>query len=240
MSAAVPRLCARCQVARSAWERPRVDFCYACLPGGPFTPPPCRQCGSADYFCQGLCEACHPRGPFYPGSCTDCLAYGTFRVGGRRCWTCRWWHQHYPEGPCPYCGRTVPLGRAGACRLCNEQVRIRRARGEPADLAEATRHGQQLFIANIEIPLRKPAVTVPAVSLQTWPPPRYGTPVRMRQDPLFHITAVMDIRRPAGPSRDGELVRTCEPVLREHASRHGWSRKQVNDVRRSLSLLQAL
>lgn len=60
-----PAICAVCQTNRVAWTKPRVDFCYDCLPGGPLTPPPCNRCGSDGYFNNGLCVACHPRGPLH-------------------------------------------------------------------------------------------------------------------------------------------------------------------------------
>ena len=56
-----PATCYRCKASKVAWVTPRVDYCYACLPGGPFTPPPCALCGSGDYYCQGLCGHCQLR-----------------------------------------------------------------------------------------------------------------------------------------------------------------------------------
>jgi hypothetical protein len=36
------------------------------------------------------------------------------------------------------------------------------------------------------------------------------------------------------------MIRFCDAILRDHATRHGWSRKQINDTARSLRLLQVL
>jgi hypothetical protein len=37
-----------------------------------------------------------------------------------------------------------------------------------------------------------------------------------------------------------ELQRYCRDIVREHAYNHGWSKRQTNDVIRSLRLLQTL
>jgi hypothetical protein len=105
---APPKVCLGCGSSRAAWVAPRVDFCYACLPGGPFTPPACSSCGSGDYFSQGLCTGCHPGSPHYLGSCKDCLAYGVLRRNNWLCWGCRGWRAKYPVGDCPCCARAGP------------------------------------------------------------------------------------------------------------------------------------
>ena len=69
---ALPKICVVCGDRRVAWTTPRVDYCYECLPGGPFTPPRCRACGSDRYYSSGLCTACHPRGPDRIESCVGC------------------------------------------------------------------------------------------------------------------------------------------------------------------------
>lgn len=80
-----------------AWVEPRVDYCYDCLPGGPFTPPPCLRCGSPDYYSQGRCAQCHLGAPAQPGACRGCLAWGVYRRHNWMCWVCRWWQSHYPK-----------------------------------------------------------------------------------------------------------------------------------------------
>jgi|GEM_PF-210246 plasmid stability protein len=106
-----PSMCTRCQANRVAWSSARVDYCYACLPGGPFTPPRCVKCGTTEgYFSQGLCAGCHPGSPQQPGSCKGCLAWGVLRRYNWMCWSCRWWRTHYPEGACDYCGQLARIG----------------------------------------------------------------------------------------------------------------------------------
>ena len=145
-----PSMCTRCQANRVAWSATRVDYCYACLPGGPFTPPPCVKCGTTEgYFSQGLCAGCHPGSPQQPGSCKGCLAWGVLRRYNWMCWPCRWWRTHYPEGACDYCGQLARIGEQRACRLCLEQARMVQEPGRGLDLAGANKHGQQLFLANM-------------------------------------------------------------------------------------------
>lgn len=228
-----PALCPRCQAARAAWVTPRVDLCYGCLPGGPFTPPPCTACGSRDYFCQGLCDRCHPGSPRYRGSCRDCLAYGVLREHNWRCWGCRGWHARYPAGDCPWCGRQLPLGPAGCCRPCWQQALSQRQPGEPPDPATACRHGHQLYFANLPRPAspnRRRAGAAPAAAP--------FTPGRWRQYPLFWLRpSLTALRQATAPSQamDAHLL----AVLREHAARHGWSDRQRNYTRQSLAIIQA-
>ena len=146
----LPPRCNQCQANPVAWTSPRVDFCYECLPGGPFPAPPCRWCGTTkDYFSQGLCALCHPRSPQRPGSCKGCLAWGVYPRYNWTCWPCRWWRTHYPEGTCDYCGRLARIGNSGACRLCVEQAQITQEPGRALDYAGANQHSQQLFLANM-------------------------------------------------------------------------------------------
>lgn len=255
-----PRKCIKCQVNRVAWTKPRVDFCYECLPGGPFTAPPCRQCGSQRYFSGGLCESCHAGGPLYPGSCRGCLAWGVFRAYSWQCWYCKWWRTHYVEGDCRYCGRRTTISESRACRLCMEQARMLAEPGRALDLARANEHGQQLFFANIPsrpthanpgpraTPTGRPRPERFQGRIQNRPLPpmaevatgQHFSPVPWRQLALFDLdpdaAAVVKL---AGDT-DSELLRYCDGVVRDHARLHGWSVKHINDVRRSLRLAQVL
>lgn len=135
---------------RAAWTSPRVDFCYVCRPGGPFSPPSCRTCGSQrDYFSQGLCSRCHPRSPEHIDSCKGCLSWGVYPRHNWTCWSCRWWHSRYPKGTCAFCGRDSHVSKQRACRLCLENARLQQEPGRAPDLAAANQHSQQLFFANM-------------------------------------------------------------------------------------------
>lgn len=254
-----PSKCVVCQVSRVAWTRPRVDFCYACLPGGPFAPPPCRRCGSPRYFSGGLCGDCHPGGPLYPGSCQGCLAWGVYRAYSWRCWYCRWWRTHYVEGDCRYCRRHTTIGELRACRLCLEQARMVQEPGRAVDLAAANRYGQQLFFANMHgrqsrarpIEPRRPGRSSSDKfkgRVQKRPLPKLArvatgqqfSPVSWRQLTLFDLDPDPAVVIRLAEIIDSELLRYCDEIVRDHARLHGWSTKQTNDVRRSLRLLQVL
>jgi hypothetical protein len=234
-----PPKCIACQVNRVAWVKPRVDFCYDCLPGGPFTPPACRRCsGREKYFSDGLCERCHPGGPLYVGSCRGCLAWGVYRAYCWLCWSCRWWQTRYPLGDCDYCGRNTRIGEQRACRLCLEQARMLQEPGRALDPAGANRHGQQLFLANMQFKRFK--------TRRLKPEPRRArqlgqlAPTSWRQIPLFQIDPDPQVVKARALATDSELVQYCNDIVGEHAAKHGWSKRQTNDVIRSLRLLQVL
>jgi len=247
----LPKICVACGERRAAWTTPRVDYCYWCLPGGPFAPPPCRACGSGRYFNQGLCVACHPRGPDRLESCTGCLAWGVTRHYRSRCWSCRWWHSHYPHGTCHYCRRDTVISERRACRLCWETARIRQQPGRAVDLADATRFGQQLFFANTQSwrqPPHERAANTPAAVERNAPLRRLAsighdaTPPPAGWVQLVMFDTDVDPAVIAARARVGEsaLMVFCDHVVRDHAAAHGWSRKHTNDVRRSLRLVEAL
>lgn len=232
-----PARCNSCQTRRVAWVRPRVDFCYDCLPGGPFTPPACRQCASPErYFSEGLCDRCHPGAPLHLGSCRDCLAWGVYRAYSWRCWVCRWRKTHHPLGDCQYCGRDTRVGEQQACRLCIEQACTVQEPGRAIDLVRANLYGQQLFLANMRF--QRPRTP----RLKPQPYDRRAAsgfrPLQWHQLALFELA----LTRPWSVARHAEsdLVRHCTGVVRDHAAQHGWSKRQTNDVVRSLRLLQVL
>ena len=232
-----PARCHNCQINRVAWVKPRVDYCYECLPGGPFTAPACRACATTQYFSEGLCETCHPGGPSHLEACRGCLAWGVSRQQNWHCWVCRWWQSHYPLGDCQHCGRHTRISEEGACRLCMAQARLMQEPGRALNLAVANRDGQQMFFANMQFRrLKTPRLT---------PQPGRGTrmkfaPVAARQLTLFELEPDRDVVQYRAMTTDGELVRYCKEVVREHAVMHGWSKRQINDVIRSLRLLQVL
>lgn len=232
-----PATCNRCQASKVAWVTPRVDYCYACLPGGPFTAPACSRCGSGDYYCQGLCGDCHPLGPGHVGSCRGCLAWGVERRYGSLCWQCRWWRTHYPMGRCLQCDRSSPTGESATCRLCWEQARLLQEPGRAVDLVAANAHGQQLFLAN--------ATGKRRVTPRLAPEPRRPAAARFvaapwRQLALVDVEPDADVVKARALVADGDLIGHCKQLVAEHAAAHGWSRRQRNDVIRSLRLLSVL
>ena len=243
-------MCTRCLADRVAWTRPRVDYCYACLPGGPFRAPPCRTCGTTeDYFSQGMCVHCHPGSHQYPGSCKGCLAWGVYRRYNWTCWSCRWWRTHYPEGVCDYCGQLARIGEQRACRLCLAQARMVQEPGRGLDLAGANKHGQQLFLANMyfkrpSTPRLKPERSDPwkrrdKNSLPVRPGTGFDDSAEV-QLMLLEMAPDPEVVRQSALVEDSDLTRYCAAITGEHAQRNGWSVRQRNDVIRSLRMLQTL
>lgn len=234
-----PARCFACQHNRVAWVKPRVDYCYGCLPGGPFPAPACRACRSDTYFSDGLCEKCHPGGPLHLGSCRGCLAWGVYRAHNWHCWSCRWWSTHYPLGDCTYCERSTRIGEQGACRLCLDQARMVQEPGRALHLADANKHGQQMSFAN----MRQQRLKAPRAELE--PRPSRREPIEFRpptwqQLPLFEQAHDPAVVRERALVADSELIRYCGHVVRDHAAKHGWSKRQTNDVIRSLRIVQVL
>ncbi len=251
-----PAMCVACGDRRVAWSAPRVDYCYECLPGGPYSPPACRGCDSGRYYNNGLCVACHPRGPEHIECCTGCLAWGVSRRYRSRCWTCQWWNTHYARSECVCCGRHTVVSERRVCRLCWETARSRQPPGHGVDLADATRFGQQLWFANVQNPRRPPHKrtrrTASNVTHEPAGPRRplprltaigHGSrfePVAWTQLALFELDLAAEVVVARAGGVDSELMRYCDEVVRDHAVAHGWSRKQTNDVRRSLRLVEVL
>lgn len=240
-------MCPSCQVNRVAWVHPRVDYCYDCLPGGPFSPPPCAKCRTGTgYFSQGLCVSCHPGSPQHPGSCKDCMAWGVYRRYNWTCWPCRWWRSHNPEGICDFCGRATRIGERRACRLCLEQARMLQEPGRGLDLPGAAKAGHQLFFANMSFH-RSGAPKLSAEQRAPWklrdkknlPGGGPATDIGMQMT-LFDMTPDQKAVAVRARLEDNDLTRYCGAIVREHAMRAGWSKRQRNDVTRSLRLLQGL
>lgn len=236
-----PRKCFSCGVNRAAWTWPRVEYCYDCMPGGPFTPPPCEQCGSNAYFSQGRCELCHPGSPRYPGACKDCLAWGVYRQHNWLCWACRWWRQHYPVGDCIFCGRHVTIGVQSACRLCLEAARRVSAPGIAPDPADGVRYGLQLFFANLPAP-RKPKPAGPGIrELRRMLAEQKKVAANDCEQPeLFHLDPDPELLRQAVTAGASDWTFLTDTIVFAHAEKFGWSQRQTNQVRRSLKMIQLI
>ena len=182
---------------------------------------------------------CHPGAPLHLGSCRDCLAWGVYRAHSWRCWSCRWWHTHYPLGDCQYCGRHTRVGEAQACRLCIEQARSVQEPGRAIDLPGGNQYGQQLFLANMRF--RRPRTPrLRPEGRRSRPTPTGFRPLAWRQESLFYMDPDPAVVRERAFDADSDLIRHCSAVVRDHAARHGWSKRQTNDVIRSLRLLRVL
>jgi hypothetical protein len=162
-------LCARCyRLSRTRQQRCTAcgevrpvyfgDRCERCKQRARLHPGRCGRCQQQAVLSGRYCRACLDQAAERAGSCADCLCW-TWLSGGR-CKPCRLFGYHHEIGDCPSCGRQVPLGAAGRCRLC---LATSRATGTiPGPQA-----GVQLF-ALVGVPAR-----VRPVVLE--PPPRPAT-----------------------------------------------------------------
>lgn len=190
MKGGIPKFCPRCRTKPVAWTNPlRVDYCYDCLPGGPYTPPPCDRCQSTrDYYSAGLCLLCHPEAPQQPGSCKDCYAWGVVRKHKWLCWGCCSWRTKFEVGTCTCCRREITVDDDGVCRLCWRQAASLRWTKTGLSLAEASQYGQQLFLANLHQRGKRATPATPYLKLRPRPqaPPRVVT---------HHQLALLDLPR---------------------------------------------
>jgi hypothetical protein len=118
--------------------------------------------------------------------------------------------------------------------------------GQAMDLAGANKHGHQLFFANMSFHRRG----APPLS------PKQRAPWKLRdhqnlpgtqpvadvgvQMALFDMAPAPQVLAARVRREDNDLTRYCAALVREHAARAGWSKRQRNDVTRSLRILQGL
>jgi len=231
-------MCTVCSRTPAAF--PRVDYCFACWPGGPVAPPPCLSCGSrTQYFVAGLCHRCHRDG--HPGvdSCRNCLAWGATRTLKWLCKGCNSWCREYSTvADCSVCAHTATLDQAGVCRLCRKQGALFRQPHEQLDLVAANRHGQQLFIADL---FQHRDKTQPAKQPRPVPTPLPVHVARHRQLLLFEMNRDLSTRgyRIGGLAEkaDPSLAAAMNEIVRNHAARYGWGRDLAWEVRTGVHVL---
>lgn len=242
-----PPLCSVCARNRVAWSKPNpIKVCYACMPGGARTPPPCQRCGAGPehFFSAGLCVRCHPCAPQLLDACRDCDAWGVVRKHKWLCWGCRSWRAKFRPGSCTVCRRERPL-RNGICRRCYRQTVIVNHlapgnwRGD-ASPVEANRDGQQLEIANLHSSNHQPPRRAPAPVAPEREPAPYQ-PVTHRQLALFD--AARTVRLGTGGLLSppvSQMAAYLDRVAMRYAADHGWSSKTLKRARRGLGLVQCL
>lgn len=223
-----------------------VDYCFACWPGGPVTPPPCLRCGSVHgYFATGLCERCHRYADPGVDSCRDCLAWGARRTHGWLCRACVSWRAVYANpakngshGPCRSCRRVLTLGGRGVCRLCHKHASHTRPDNEPLDVVGANRRGQQLFFADLftsksdlpppprdqrALPLPSPT---PTTSKPRWPERRDEQLILFTMKPDLAAHGRSGLLQLAHPEDVAPLV----PIAHQVADANKWSPRQRKDA----------
>lgn len=237
------RRCVRCKNNPVSWTTPRVDCCYNCLPGGPFTPPACSRCGSTrDYFTNGLCARCHRNAPQPVGSCQDCHAWGVIRKTRWLCWGCKSWRQHAIEGSCRICNATVAINPDRVCRLCRCQHIMWGGVKGGVSIEDANLDGQQLFLANLHY---SPAGQSRTTRRKTEPyqvRPATFHPVEHRQLLLFDMERDLVAGREQGFNSPPlpRMARFIEQILTTHAASHGWAQNTVVTTRQGIAIVLSL
>jgi hypothetical protein len=246
-----PRDCQRCGVKPVAHAA--VKFCYDCRPTfKERQAPPCKRCGSLDYYSGGLCRRCHKYAPPLPDSCRYCHAWGLFKETSGVCPACQDWRRRHPgEADCRSCGTPSALHPDGVCRLCWRRARVlARHPEDPRDRAEAVIGGHQLHLAGMEQAL---ALTVPK---HRRPPPRTRfrpLRTRSRKQPVagpvrpvaYQQLVLFDMPRQLAIVASLPIIDTPIPILCEaldaiaieHGHRYGWPVVAVGNVRRALRVL---
>ncbi len=209
-----------------------VPFCFGCWPGGPITPPPCLRCrGTGDYWTSGVCRRCHRDADPGPDSCTDCYAWGATRLLGWLCHGCFSFRRHNPTpGQCRACGRHQHLGALRTCRLCAKQADLLRRPGGSLDPVAASRHGHQLFLADLFHPRgrRRPSTSSSVDPPDVLPSPLPGHEQLVlfaaRRDLAAHGRTGLHLRA------DPVIAATLERRARVLAGELGWSDRQLNNT----------
>ncbi|MGT2462856.1 hypothetical protein [Sinomonas atrocyanea] len=243
-----PKTCSACgrrPVASS--NNPRTRYCYECMPGGPYVPPPCRRCGRTEgYYSAGLCDRCHRHAPQPMTSCRDCHAWGVNRLNQWLCTACHKWRKRYPVGTCGSCRTVLAVNDDQACRLCWHQYRATGLKKAGMGLTAANLSGQQLFFANLrhsaagqQRGYRRPG-TDPAPNAREGAAP--FTSVSYRQLVLFDSERDLRRGRTHGfpPTTHPEMAAFLDSTALELASRHGWGEDTAGKVRRGLAIVLAL
>jgi hypothetical protein len=232
------RRCVVCATALVAMVG--VNYCFGCWPGGPVTPPPCVRCGArTGYYTSGICVRCHRDGRPGVDSCLDCYAWGATRHLKWLCTGCCSWRRapHARIDACRSCRRTVTLNRDGICRLCRKQATMLREPRGALDFLGASRHGQQLFLADMFRPRSMSPADPPATSSQ----PLTAAPQRPAGSQLVLFSQQRDLAahgraglpQPADPALAAELFRRAHDL----AARHGWSQRQTTETCHGLRIV---
>jgi len=213
------------------------------MPGGPFTPPPCKRCRSAEnYYANGLCGACHLYAPQPVRSCLDCYAWGATRHLSWLCKGCNTWRRTYRVGECTSCRREIAVDNNPFCRLCRKQGTMMRENKAKLDVLAANRNGQQLFLADM-FTARRAAPPARLAQQAPIPPPRPGQyPVAHRQLELFALERDLGAvpLESLPPIRDEVLTAWVEQHAFDFGRRHGWSIQNIKKVAYGLRRLLAL
>jgi len=224
-----PRRCTACQEVRPIHFG---DRCERCKQRARLHPGRCQRCRQQARLSGRYCRACLEQAAERTGSCADCLCW-TGLLGGR-CRPCRLFCWKHDLGGCPSCGRQVPLGAAGRCRLC---LTTSRATGTIPTL----RSGIQLFgLVGTPARLQPPR---PLVKPPSRPAAGPGLgQLRLPRAPVAAAPARRGPRptqrpKPRLVNRVRERHEELDAALVGYGQARGWSPETLRGVRHSLVVL---
>jgi hypothetical protein len=210
----------------------RVDYCFACWPGGPVVPPPCLRCGArTDYYTSGICRYCHRDGNPGVRSCLDCDAWGATRLYAWLCRACVSWQRNNPAvGDCAVCRHPLHLRRFDdtlVCRLCFKQASMLRTGKDKLEFIATNRHGQQLFFADMFVRRGQHIRSEPATVLEP-----------VRPIPGHWQLVLFDARRQLSAHGRAGLLQRAHPtdaaamiaIAGDLSTQFGWSERQFDDT----------
>jgi hypothetical protein len=190
----------------------------------------CQRCGRQARLSGRYCRACLEQAAERAGCCADCLCW-TGLVGGR-CKPCRLFGWKHALGDCPTCGRWVPLGAAGRCRLCLAASRA-------SSTIPTAPGGVQLFML-----VGTPAAAWPAPPERPQRAPTAGFgQLRLSKAAAARIAArpspgQRPRLRPADHLRHGQHQQLLAAVI-GYGQARGWSPSTLRRVQHSLAVLLA-
>jgi len=141
-------------------------------------------------------------------------------------------------GLCRWCHRRAPISEQGACRLCLESARLIQGPGRTPDLDAGTRNGLQLFFANLPSPPQRRSLP-PKPQDQAEQSQPVSSP-RWLQPTLFDLAPDTEALRAQATAQARQWAWRTDGIVFERAERFGWSKRQTNQVRRTLKMLQIL
>jgi integrase len=226
-----PQRCTACQEVRPIHFG---DRCERCKQRARLHLGCCQRCRQQARLSGRYCRACLEQAAERTGSCADCLCW-TGLLGGR-CRPCRLFRWKHDLGGCPSCGRRVPLGTTGRCRLC---LTTSRATGTIPTL----RSGIQLF-GLVGTPARVPPPR-PLVQPPSRPAAGPGLgQLRLPRAPAASAPARPGPRptqrpRPRLVNRVRDHHEELDAALVGYGQARGWSPETLRRVRHSLVVLLA-
>jgi hypothetical protein len=243
----VPRSCRRCgtrpiagRVGDTGSYGKKGYLCWWCAFAGRAAPP-CKVCGSDEFWTAGYCSNCHPR--VRCRSCIECFSWGSAVSGdGRRqafvggvCRGCyKWKLQTDQRGRCRFCRRTLPL-RSGACRLCHAEAHRRAGAGDHHRVLRYLEAdpAHQLFLAGMLRNLGRKAGSgaAPVAEPGPWSPP---DAVQMQ---LFEQPRDLTLGGPeiTFAAADERVAHACR-LARRLGEQRGWAADTIGGVVRAVTV----